>query len=312
MRTIYKCKILFLRYAINIKNERTTYVRKNKCKRVKNLFAKIKNNNNTAFEELYSKYSKLIYKIAYSILKNKSDAEDVMQLVFEKIYSMDKKNLPTKNETSWIYSVTKNETLNYFKSNRNNINLDDIYEIEDNNQEISKIIDQENYNRLISKLNDNEKEIISLKIISNFSFEEIGKILNMPTGTVKWRYYKAINTLKLLLSNLTMFIISFISSIYALKSTKKIISPIQEENVIENIVIAADENQKQQYEKSENTQQNSQEEINTTIIEETNENEVNYPAIGLMGISTVFLMLTIIFSIIFAKYQLKLKKNLSK
>lgn len=281
-------------------------------KELKNLFAKIKNNNNTAFEELYSKYSKLIYKIAYSILKNKSDAEDVMQLVFEKIYSMDKENLPTKNETSWIYSVTKNETLNYFKSNRNNINLDDIYEIEDNNQEISKIIDQENYNRLISKLNDNEKEIISLKIISNFSFEEIGKILNMPTGTVKWRYYKAINTLKLLLSNLTMFIISFISSIYALKSTKKIISPIQEENVIENIIIAADENQKQQYEKSENTQQNSQEEINTTIIEETNENEVNYPAIGLMGISTVFLMLTIIFSIIFAKYQLKLKKNLSK
>lgn len=281
-------------------------------KELKNLFAKIKNNNNTAFEELYSKYSKLIYKIAYSILKNKSDAEDITQIVFEKIYSMDKENLPTKNETSWIYSVTKNETLNYFKSNRNNINLDDIYEIEDNNQEISKIIDQENYNRLISKLNDNEKEIISLKIISNFSFEEIGKILNMPTGTVKWRYYKAINTFKLLLSNLTMFIISFISSIYALKSTKKIISPIQEENVIENIVIAADENQKQQYEKSENTQQNSQEEINTTIIEETNENEVNYPAIGLMGISTVFLMLTIIFSIIFAKYQLKLKKNLSK
>ena len=283
-----------------------------KAKELKELFNQIKSNDDTAFEEFYTKYNKLIYKIAFSILKNKSDAEDITQIVFEKIYSMDKENLPKKNETSWIYSVTKNETLNYFKSNRNNINLDDIYEIEDNNQEISKIIDQENYKRLISKLNDNEKEIISLKIISNFSFEEIGKILNMPTGTVKWRYYKAINTLKLLLSNLTMFIISFISSIYALKSTKKIISPIQEENVIENIVIAADENQKQQYEKSENTQQNSQEEINTTIIEETNENEVNYPAIGLMGISTVFLMLTIIFSIIFAKYQLKLKKNLSK
>lgn len=283
-----------------------------KAKDLKELFNQIKSNDDTAFEEFYTKYNKLIYKIAFSILKNKSDAEDITQIVFEKIYSMDKENLPTKNETSWIYSVTKNVTLNYLKSNRNNINLDDIYEIEDNNQEISKIIDQENYNRLISKLNDNEKEIVSLKIISNFSFEEIGKILNMPTGTVKWRYYKAINTLKLLLSNLTMFIISFISSIYALKSTKKIISPIQEENVIENIVIAADENQKQQYEKSENTQQNSQEEINTTIIEKTNENEINYPAIGLIGISTVFLMLTIIFSIIFAKYQLKPKKNLSK
>ena len=193
-----------------------------KAKDLKELFNQIKSNDDTAFEEFYTKYNKLIYKIAFSILKNKSDAEDITQIVFEKIYSMDKENLPTKNETSWIYSVTKNVTLNYLKSNRNNINLDDIYEIEDNNQEISKIIDQENYNRLISKLNDNEKEIVSLKIISSFSFEEIGKILNMPTGTVKWRYYKAINTLKLLLSNLTMFIISFISSIYALKSTKKL------------------------------------------------------------------------------------------
>ena len=134
-------------------------------------------------------------------MKNKSDAEDITQIVFEKIYSMDKENLPTKNETGWIYSVTKNETLNYLKSNRNNINLDDIYEIEDNNQELSKIIDQENYNRLISKLNDNEKEIISLKIISNFSFEEIGKILNMPTGTVKWKTEGEIEMLDLWIKN---------------------------------------------------------------------------------------------------------------
>ena len=42
MRTIYKCKTLFLRYAINIEKERTTYVRKNKCKRVKKSICKNK------------------------------------------------------------------------------------------------------------------------------------------------------------------------------------------------------------------------------------------------------------------------------
>ncbi len=74
----------------------TTYARKINVKELKNLFAEIKNNNNIAFEKFYSKYDKLVLKITYSILKNKNDAEDVMQLVFEKIYSMNKEKLPTK------------------------------------------------------------------------------------------------------------------------------------------------------------------------------------------------------------------------
>ncbi len=283
-------------------------------KELKNLFAEIKNNNNIAFEEFYSKYDKLVLKIIYSILKNKNDAEDVMQLVFEKIYSMNKEKLPTRNEASWLYSVARNEALNYLKSNKNNINLDNIYEIEDDNNELDKVIEKENYNKLISKLNDNEKEIISLKIISNCSFEEIGKILNIPTGTVKWRYYKAVNTLTLLLSNFTMFIISFISSIFAIKNEKKETPPIQEENIIKNTEFSTDEDKKQQYEQAEKTQLNSQvkDENATTVIENVNENTANYTAVGLMVASAIFFMLTIIFAIIFTKYQLKQRDKLSK
>lgn len=284
-------------------------------KELKNLFAEIKNNNNIAFEKFYSKYDKLVLKITYSILKNKNDAEDVMQLVFEKIYSMNKEKLPTKNEASWLYSVTRNETLNYLKSNKNNINLEDLYEIEDNNNELDKVIEREKYNKLISKLNDDEKEIVSLKIISNCSFEEIGKVLNMPTGTVKWRYYKAVNTLKLLLSNFTMFIISFISSIFAIKNEKKEASKIQEENIMKNNEFSTDEDKKQQYEQSEEILQNSQKPGENTItntIEIASENTVNYTAISLMGVSIIFLVLTIIFLIIFTKYQLKQRDKLSK
>lgn len=284
-------------------------------KELKNLFAEIKNNNNIAFEKFYSKYDKLVLKITYSILKNKNDAEDVMQLVFEKIYSMNKEKLPTKNEASWLYSVTRNETLNYLKSNKNNINLDDLYEIEDNNNELDKVIEREKYNKLISKLNDDEKEIVSLKIISNCSFEEIGKVLNMPTGTVKWRYYKAVNTLKLLLSNFTMFIISFISSIFAIKNEKKEASKIQEENIMKNNEFSTDEDKKQQYEQSEEILQNSQKPGENTInntIETASENTVNYTAISLIGVSIIFLVLTIIFLIIFTKYQLKQRDKLSK
>ena len=80
---------------------------------LRELFIEIKCGNNIAFEKLYKNYKNLVYKIAYSILKNSYDSDDIVQIVFEKIYSIDKDKLPTRNESSWLYSVTKNETINY-------------------------------------------------------------------------------------------------------------------------------------------------------------------------------------------------------
>lgn len=282
---------------------------------LRELFIEIKYGNNIAFEKLYKNYKNLVYKIAYSILKNLYDSEDIVQIVFEKIYSIDKDKLPTRNESSWLYSVTKNETINYLKKKKNYVDLDDIYEIEDNNNEINKLINQDSYNRLISKLNDNEKEIISLKILSNLSFEEIGKILNKPTGTIKWRYYKSVNTLKLLLSNLGMFIILFISSCFIMKNGKKV-SPefrVDESDKIKEELKDEMLEDKKFSQNKENTiidDKNSQ--TQDSIVVETPNISNNYLGMSLMGISAIFLILTIIFSIIFTKYQLKRKKKLSK
>ena len=71
---------------------------------LRELFIEIKYGNNIAFEKLYKNYKNLVYKIAYSILKNSYDSDDIVQIVFEKIYSIDKDKLPTRNESSWLYS----------------------------------------------------------------------------------------------------------------------------------------------------------------------------------------------------------------
>lgn len=286
-----------------------------KVEELRKLFIEIKYGNNIAFEKLYKDYKNLVYKIAYSILKNSHDSEDIVQIVFEKIYSIDKEKLPTRNESSWLYSVTKNETINYLRKKKNHIRLEDIYEIEDDNNEINELMNQDSYNRLISKLNDNEKEIISLKMLSNLSFEEIGKVLNKPTGTIKWRYYKSVNTLKLLLSNLGMFIISFISSCFVMKNGKKISPEFRVDESIETKEDLKDEiiEDKEFSKDNENTiidDKNSQ--IQDSIVVEIPNISNNYLGMSLMGISAIFLILTIFFSIIFTKHQLKRKKKLSK
>lgn len=283
---------------------------------LRELFIEIKYGNNIAFEKLYKKYKNLVYKIAYSILKNSYDSDDIVQIVFEKIYSIDKDKLPTRNESSWLYSVTKNETINYLNKKKNHIELEEIYEIEDNNNEINELINKDSYNRLIGKLNENEKEIISLKILSNLSFKEIAKLLNKPTGTIKWIYYKSINTLKLLLSNLAMFIISFISSCFAMKNRKKL-SPklnVNESNQTKEEIkdeITEDKELLQDNKKSTITNDKSSQ-MQESVIEEVPNISNNYLSISLIGVSTIFFILTIIFSIIFTKHQLKRRKKLSK
>ena len=74
---------------------------------------------------------------------------------------------------------------------------------------------------------------ISSIIVSNLSFEEIGKLLKEPTGTIKWRYYKAGNTLKILLSNLGMFISTFVIGIKTLFN-KKVSDKVEQDKTIGN------------------------------------------------------------------------------
>lgn len=294
-------------------------------KELNELFIELKDNNKIAFEKLYTKYNKLVYGVAFSILKNKEDSEDVVQIVFSKLYKIDKNKLPSNKEASWLYTLTKNETISFLRKKNNDINLESIYEIEDKDNEINNIIDQVEFNRLISGLNDKEKQIISLKILANLSFDEIGKLLNEPTGTIKWRYYKSIHTLKILLSNLGMFIVTFVIGIKTLFN-KKISNKIEQEEIIEDSQIEQNqENVEDEATKSE-IQESLKEETNNDINESQNESikeeigipeqpnteQINYYGVGILSISSIFLIITITFLIFFVKYQLKRNKKTSK
>ncbi|MBQ9298135.1 MAG: sigma-70 family RNA polymerase sigma factor [Clostridia bacterium] len=293
-----------------------------KEKELNQLFIEIRNtSNNEKFEELYNKYKALVYKIAYYILKNKEDSEDIVQTVFSKIYSMPRENLPNKNAYSWIYSVTKNESISLIRKRKNTISIEEIYNISETDGEINRVIDKEEFNRLISKLDNKEKEIVSLKILSDLSFGEISKLLNMSIGTVKWKYYKSIHTLKLLLSNLGMFIITFVVGIKTILVTKK--------NDNSNQINSTDKNEEENNLNVENSflqdtttqylreeQNNINEEVQTNEeikipITET-ENNINYYGVGILTISGVFFVITIVFFINFIKHQLKRKGNTSK
>ncbi len=169
----------------------------------------IKDRNDINYEKFYNSAKQLVYKVAFSYLKNQEDCDDLVQDVFIKIYNLKNDKLPSYNELSWLYSVTKNSSINFIKSRKPELPTDEVFEIQDTRDELEQIIDRDKFNNLIYNLSYKEKEIITLKILGEFSFKEIASLLDMKIANVKWYYYKSIKTLRLALGNMAMCIITF-------------------------------------------------------------------------------------------------------
>lgn len=290
------------------------------------IFSEMRKGNNSQFEILYKNYNKLVYKIAFSILKNKENSEDVMQTVFAKICNLKKEQLPSSKEATWLYAVTKNEALTFLRKEKTNISLEEAYNIDTGKEceELQDIVDTEKYNKIISGLSLKEKEIVSLKIVGELSFKEIARILNEPIGTVQWRYYKALNSLKLILGNISMFIVALTLYISSVRNQKRDLSKTNTEqsqnNMVKENTTSISENSKtndstdsiqdSQMENKNELSNNINEDVANNVtgqeyaeITEINNQPNNIQSNIYLSLASIFLVLTIIFAIIFTKQR---------
>lgn len=299
------------------------------------IFSEFKENDMSSYNFLYKEYYSTVYGIVFPILKNKESAEDVAQEVFIKIYNMDRESFPKKGELSWLYTVSKNEAFGYLRKKKQEVNIDDIYEVSEESNEIENLIDVHTYNKIISGLNEQEKQIVSLKILSNFTFKKIGQMLSMPTPTVQWKYYKAIDSLKISLGNFAAFLFIFSILMVRRKVKNKNVKLFGKSGEKQEDTTFQEEEQSSSSSKnySENTEMESS--TSNQILTDTSENFINKDTINnltqgtvqnvsevqgktdiaepiLISFCGIFLIFSIIFAIFFKKHQQKRNKKASK
>lgn len=301
---------------------------KNKNEELRKIFADLKLNNKESYELLYKNYYSLVYGIVFSIIKNKESTEDIVQEVFVKIYNMSKDKFPEKSELSWLYTVAKNEALSFYRKKKQIVSIEEIYEVSEESNEIEELIDKHTYNKIISGLNDQEKEIVSLKILSKFTFKKIGQMLCLPTATVQWKYYKAVNSLKISLGNLAMFIVTFIMLIVRKQNVKDISSKSEtkQEGSSDNYSEDIDTDSKAESSNENSQTSNNKTEISNDIYNQNfnrptensaetvskAEETVDIIEPVLIGFCGMFLIISIIFAIFFKNNQQKRNKKTSK
>ena len=148
------------------------------------LMKKIKKGNQEAFENLLIHYKEYLYKIAYSYVKNKESALDIIQESTYKAWM----NIHTlKNKTvfkNWITKILINTAINYIKKESKIVSLDEDTPLVYKESGIS-IEEKIDLYKAIDLLKPKYKSVIILKYFNDMKIEEISDILDLPINTIK-------------------------------------------------------------------------------------------------------------------------------
>ena len=158
--------------------------------------SKLKRRREKDFKEIYLKYYKLVHYVSLLIVKDEHIAEDIMQDTFVSFMNHIEDYKDDGKVRQYLTTISRNLSLNYIKkkSTTNEIILEDV------TQDISYT--ERKYKEIEIKLTLNktlsivESEIVSLRVLFDYSFKDISEELNLSIGEVQAKYYKAINKLK--------------------------------------------------------------------------------------------------------------------
>lgn len=176
------------------------------------LIADYLNGDEESLEFLIQNYIKPIYSFAYRYVGNVSDADDVTQEVFVKVWRNLKKFDQRKSFKTWIFAIAKNTALDHLKK-RKAIPLSEFENNEGKNMLTETLADpsplpDELLERVgmvqmltsaMGQLSPKYRMVLFLRYNDHFTFREIAESLEEPLDTVKSRHRRALIKLKGLL-----------------------------------------------------------------------------------------------------------------
>ena len=152
-----------------------------------------------AFDQIVQRYKDPLINFVYHFLGNRIDAEDVIQETFLRVFKKKHLYRNIAKFSTWIYTIASNlaKTELRRRRRRNLLSLSQMgyeskdYDVPDSSATPEKIVDGGIKEGIILKeieaLPIRFKEVVILRDIHEFSYEEISEILGIPIGTVKSR-----------------------------------------------------------------------------------------------------------------------------
>lgn len=154
---------------------------------------------------IYTQYRDKVFGFVRSKIVNQTEAEDIVQTVFLKVYgNLDKYDETKASLSTWIYTITRNTVYDYLKEKRGHPVLELVDNTVDSAEEPDdSLLNQEALEELacaLQKLPQNQRDIIILIYYHGKPKTEVAKILDITYGQLRYLHDKALSRLKETLS----------------------------------------------------------------------------------------------------------------
>lgn len=151
-------------------------------------------------ERYFKEYYPLAYRIAFSQVRNRADAEDISQEVFIRLLLHGQEYGSGEHEKAWMIRVTLNlcKDLQKSKWQKSRVGMEAVPERELEQSELPFLKEDETL-ALVLELSENYKNCLYLFYYEDYSIKEIAEIMGMQENTVKTNLRRGREKLKELL-----------------------------------------------------------------------------------------------------------------
>jgi RNA polymerase sigma-70 factor (ECF subfamily) len=168
------------------------------------LIARFQQGDEYAYDLLVKRYRDPLMNFIYRFVNDRTDAEDILQETFMRLYKNKHYYKEIAKFSTWIYTIAGNLAKTELRKRRrrnifsihNFMSTDKDYELPDKksatpDKVTNTVITNNEIQKAINKLSPKFRQVILLRDIQGFSYEEISQIVNVPLGTVKSRVNRA-------------------------------------------------------------------------------------------------------------------------
>jgi RNA polymerase sigma-70 factor (ECF subfamily) len=176
------------------------------------LLRRVAQRERVAFEQLYDRYSNILYASALKFVRENADAQDVVQDVFIQIWDKAKLYDPAKGKPlTWALTLTRNRAIDRIRAIQRRTRLRDEFQEETAMDESAGVrealsgVDAGEKAQIlraaVSQLSPQQKKVIELAYFGGLTQTEISEKLGEPLGTVKARARRGLHKLKEILGD---------------------------------------------------------------------------------------------------------------
>ena len=164
------------------------------------LLARARNGDDSAFESLVRMYQRQVYTFLYRLSSNMEDAMELTQSTFVKAWISLGQFRGESSFKTYLYRIAANAWRNTVRDRvrRRLVDLDNVTLVSDQNPhlDLEASREQDLLWNLVDRLPPRQKEVLVLRIREGVSFEETARIMGCTTGSAKASYHHAVSRLK--------------------------------------------------------------------------------------------------------------------